>query len=58
MKKLFAVIFVFCFVNLAACSNTVSGLGKDMDKAGESIQKSVERLEKKFEDKESSEDKD
>ena len=51
MKKLFVIIFIFNFINLAACSNTMSGLGKDLDKAGESIKKSVKRLEKKFEDK-------
>ena len=58
MKKLLVMMIVFCFVNLAACSNTMSGLGKDMEQAGDSIKKSVKRLEKKLEDKEASEGKD
>ena len=51
MKKLLAILFVFRFVTLAACSNTMSGLGKDLEETGESIKKSVKRLEGKFEDK-------
>ncbi|MGQ0443528.1 MAG: entericidin A/B family lipoprotein [Methylophilaceae bacterium] len=39
MRKLIAVTFVLAFV-LAGC-NTVQGIGKDIEKGGEAIQKST-----------------
>ncbi len=36
--RLFAVI---CLVSLIAACNTVNGLGKDLEKAGEAVQKST-----------------
>ncbi len=39
MKKLLVVSFVLAFV-LAGC-NTVRGVGKDIEKGGEAIQKST-----------------
>ncbi len=38
MRKFIALIGVFAVVLLAGC-NTVQGLGKDLEKGGEAIQK-------------------
>lgn len=40
MKRFLAVMSVLSLLVLGAC-NTVEGLGKDVEKAGEKIQKSV-----------------
>jgi predicted small secreted protein len=40
MKKSMAFVILCCAVLLAGC-NTVQGVGKDVEKAGEAIQKST-----------------
>jgi predicted small secreted protein len=40
MKKWMAFILICCVILLAGC-NTVQGVGKDVEKAGEAIQKST-----------------
>ena len=55
MKNIVFIMFALGLMSMTACTNTVSGVGKDMEKAGESIKKSVKRLEQKFEDKEAEE---
>ncbi len=40
MKKSMAFLILCCVVLLAGC-NTVQGMGKDVEKAGEAIQKST-----------------
>lgn len=40
MKKFMAILAVLFSVTLTAC-NTVQGVGKDVEKAGEAIQKST-----------------
>lgn len=40
MKRSMAFVISCCFVLLAGC-NTVRGVGKDVEKAGEAIQKST-----------------
>jgi predicted small secreted protein len=42
MKKLIALSLIAWFVALAGC-NTMQGLGKDLERAGEKIQKKAER---------------
>jgi predicted small secreted protein len=51
MKNLIVLMFAFGLMNLTACTNTMEGVGKDLEKMGDSIQKSAERLEKKFDGK-------
>ena len=51
MKKLMMTVCVLGLLNLTACTNTMEGVGKDFEKAGDSIKKSVDRLEKKFANK-------
>ena len=51
MQKLLIILSAAGLLNITACSNTVSGMGKDIEKAGESIKKTVINMEKKFEDK-------
>jgi len=41
-RKLMAVLTVAWFAGLAGC-NTMSGLGKDVQKGGESIENSAEK---------------
>lgn len=55
MKKLIIIMSVFSFINITACTNTMEGVGKDLQKMGESITESGKRLEKKFESKEAEE---
>ena len=52
INKIAIMVCVFCWLNITACSNTVSGLEKDLHKMGESLENSADRLEKKFGDKE------
>jgi predicted small secreted protein len=40
MKKLTAIILAFAAFSSAAC-NTVQGIGKDIEKGGEAIQRSA-----------------
>jgi entericidin B len=40
MKKMIALVVLACAVVLAGC-NTVQGMGKDLEKAGEAVQKST-----------------
>ncbi len=40
MRRLTAMVGVFALLVLAGC-NTVQGLGKDIEKGGEAIQKAV-----------------
>ena len=42
MKRIAIIIVTLCAVALAGC-NTMRGFGKDMEKAGESIQKRSDR---------------
>ncbi|MCD8563101.1 MAG: entericidin A/B family lipoprotein [Alphaproteobacteria bacterium] len=39
MRLFIALLLIGASLNLAACSNTAQGFGKDMEKAGEKIQK-------------------
>jgi len=55
MKKLIFIISVFSLMNLAACTNTMEGVGKDLQKMGESITEGGKRLEKEFESKDDKE---
>ena len=41
-KKLTAILMVACFASLAGC-NTMSGLGKDVQKGGESLENSADK---------------
>jgi predicted small secreted protein len=41
-KKLIAMLMVACFATLAGC-NTMSGLGKDVQKGGEKLEDSAEK---------------
>ncbi|MBF0230779.1 MAG: entericidin A/B family lipoprotein [Desulfamplus sp.] len=42
MKKIIIMLFSLCFIifSIQSC-NTVKGVGKDIEKAGEAIQKTV-----------------
>jgi predicted small secreted protein len=40
MKKISVFLLALCAIALTAC-NTVEGMGKDLKKAGESIEKAV-----------------
>jgi len=40
MNKIIALVVLACAVVLAGC-NTVQGMGKDLEKAGEAVQKST-----------------
>ena len=42
LKKLTAILLVACFAGLAGC-NTMSGLGKDVQKGGEKIENSADK---------------
>lgn len=42
MKKLVSFFLVMFAIGLSGC-NTVSGVGKDIEKGGESIQKAAEK---------------
>ena len=42
-KVLFSAV---CLILLSACANTLEGIGKDMEKMGESIQESVDKIGK------------
>ncbi len=42
MKKMSAILIALCVVGLAGC-NTMHGFGKDMEKAGEAIQRKTDR---------------
>ncbi|MDH5473379.1 MAG: entericidin EcnAB [Gammaproteobacteria bacterium] len=44
MTKTFIVICVLNLLWLTACSNTLQGVGKDLEKIGEDIQKNVKRI--------------
>lgn len=41
MKQLICMLLIMLSVSLTACSNTLEGLGKDMQELGKSIQKST-----------------
>jgi entericidin B len=41
-KKLLAVLMIACFASLAGC-NTMSGLGKDVQKGGEKLENSADK---------------
>jgi entericidin B len=41
MKKIVAFVVLGCVLVLAGC-NTVQGVGKDLEKAGEAVQKSTQ----------------
>ena len=42
MKKILALVLILAFATpLAACQNTADGFGKDLEKAGQTIQKKV-----------------
>ena len=47
MTKFFILLLALNIFSLAACSNTLQGVGKDIEKIGESIQKNVERISDK-----------
>ena len=38
MKKIFTLILVLGFLSVTACSNTLEGLGKDIEDLGKSMQ--------------------
>jgi len=42
MKKLTALLFVTVYLSLVGC-NTVSGFGKDVQKAGEKVEDTAEK---------------
>ena len=42
IRKLTAILLVACFAGLAGC-NTMSGLGKDVQKGGEKLEDSAEK---------------
>ena len=42
MKRIAAIMMVLCMVGLTGC-NTMSGLGKDIEKAGGAIQRKADR---------------
>jgi predicted small secreted protein len=42
MRRVVALVLMICAVVLAGCE-TMKGLGKDMEKAGEAIQKKANR---------------
>jgi len=42
LKRLMAILMVACFAGLAGC-NTMSGLGKDVQKGGEKLENSAEK---------------
>ena len=42
MKRIAAIMMVLCVVGLAGC-NTMSGLGKDIEKAGGAIQRKADK---------------
>jgi entericidin B len=42
IKKVLAVMMVACIASLAGC-NTMSGLGKDVQKGGEKLENSAEK---------------
>ncbi len=46
MKKLIALMLVFGFISVSACSNTLEGLGKDIEDLGKSMQDDGEKKEK------------
>ena len=41
MKQLICMLLIMLSASLTACSNTLDGLGKDMQELGKSIQKSI-----------------
>jgi predicted small secreted protein len=41
-KRLIAILIAACFAGLAGC-NTMSGLGKDVQKGGEKLENSAEK---------------
>jgi len=41
-RKLVAVLMVACFASLAGC-NTMSGLGKDVQKGGDKLENAAEK---------------
>jgi entericidin B len=41
-KKLMAILMLACFAGLVGC-NTMSGLGKDIQSGGSSLEKSAEK---------------
>jgi len=42
IRKLVALLMVACFAGLAGC-NTMSGLGKDVQKGGEKLEDSADK---------------
>ena len=47
MNKILILLFVMSLFSLSACTNTLQGVGKDLEKIGENIQKNVERISDK-----------
>jgi len=47
MTKIFILMLVVNLFSLTACTNTLQGVGKDLEKIGESIQENVERISDK-----------
>ena len=47
MTKVFILLFALNLFSLTACTNTLQGVGKDLEKIGESIQENVERISDK-----------
>ena len=43
MKKYIALMFVLGLISVTGCSNTLEGLGKDIEGIGKSMQDSVEK---------------
>lgn len=43
MKQLIFLMVVMGLLQLSACSNTIEGMGKDMEQMGKSIQDSVDK---------------
>ena len=39
MRILIATLLTASFISLGACSNTIEGVGRDIERAGEGIQK-------------------
>ena len=44
MTKIFILLLALNMFSLTACSNTLQGVGKDLEKIGESIQENVEKI--------------
>ncbi|MDH5711543.1 MAG: entericidin [Gammaproteobacteria bacterium] len=49
MKTIINLFFLINFFLLAACTNTLEGVGKDLEKIGKNIQDNIERVTEKEE---------